>query len=157
MYKKEKTVCFTGHRTLLEPRQDVEKKLEVVVRRCRVNGARTFITGGAIGFDTIAAQLILRLRSEFPNIYLALALPCPPEQQTLKWTDEQKAEYYEILNKANFMKIVSERYTSNCMYARNRLMVDGSGILICYLRRNKGGTYYTVNYGKEKGIIQIDV
>lgn len=30
MYKKEKTVCFTGHRTLLEPRQDVEKKLEDV-------------------------------------------------------------------------------------------------------------------------------
>lgn len=68
-------MCFTGHRTLLEPRQDVEKKLEDVVRRCIVNGARTFITGGAIGFDTITAQLILRLRSEFPNIYLALALP----------------------------------------------------------------------------------
>lgn len=28
MYEREKTVCFTGHRTLLEPRQDVEKKLE---------------------------------------------------------------------------------------------------------------------------------
>lgn len=157
MYEKEKTVCFTGHRTLLEPRRDVEIKLEGVVRECIANGARTFIAGGAVGFDTIAAQLILRLRSEFPSIYLALALPCPPEQQTLMWTHEQKAEYYEILQKANFMKIVSERYTKDCMYARNRLMVDRSGILICYLRRNKGGTYYTVNYGKEKGIIQIDV
>lgn len=157
MYEKEKTVCFTGHRKLLEPRQNVEKKLEDVVRECIAKGARTFIAGGAIGFDTIAAQLILRLRSELPNIYLALALPCPPEQQTLMWTDEQKAEYYEILRNANFTKIVSERFTKGCMYARNRLMVDRSGILICYLRKNSGGTYYTVNYGKKKGIIQIDI
>ena len=157
MYERTKTVCFTGHRTLFDPRQDVEKRLEDVVRGCIINGARTFITGGAVGFDTIAAQLIIRLRSEFPNIYLALALPCPPEQQTLKWTDEQKAEYYEILNKANFTKIVSEHYTSSCMYVRNRLMVDRSGILICYLRRNKGGTYYTVNKKKKKGIIHIDI
>lgn len=39
MYKKEKTVCFTGHRTLLEPRQDVEKNLKmwqkVHSKRCK--------------------------------------------------------------------------------------------------------------------------
>lgn len=157
MYDREKTVCFTGHRTLLEPRQDVEKRLEDVVRRCIVSGARTFITGGAIGFDTIAAQLVLRLRTEYPNIYLALALPCPPEQQTLKWTDKQKSEYYEILNRANFTKIVSERYNSSCMYARNRLMVDRSGTIICYLRRKSGGTYYTVNYAKTQGIAIIEI
>ncbi|MCM1166518.1 MAG: DUF1273 domain-containing protein [Lachnospiraceae bacterium] len=157
MYKKETTVCFTGHRTFYEPRQDVGRKLEAVVRECIENGARTFITGGAIGFDTLAAQLIIRLRSEFPDIILALALPCPPEQQTLRWTDKQKVEYYEILEKADFTKIVSDHYTSECMYARNRLMVDRSGTLICYLRKNKGGTFYTVNYGKEQGIIQIDV
>lgn len=157
MYERAKTVCFTGHRTLLEPRQDVEKKLEDVVRRCIVNGARTFIVGGAVGFDTIAAQLVLRLRTEYPNIYLALALPCPPEQQTLKWTDEQKSEYYEILDRANFTKIVSERYNNNCMYARNRLMVDRSGTIISYLRRNSGGTYYTVNYAKTQGIAIIEI
>ena len=157
MYERSKTVCFTGHRTLYEPRQEVERRLETVVRSCIANGARTFITGGAVGFDTVAAQLILRLRSEFPNIYLALALPCPPEQQTSRWTEVQKAEYYTIYQRADFVKIVSDRYTSGCMFARNRLMVDRSGIPICYLRKNSGGTFYTVNYGKMNGIIQIDV
>lgn len=157
MYERAKTVCFTGHRTLFEPRQDVEKRLEDVVRGCIANGARTFIAGGAIGFDTIAAQLILRLRSEIPSLVFALALPCPPEQQTLKWSDEQKAEYNAIYQQADFVKIVSDRYTNGCMFARNRLMVDRSGILISYLRKNSGGTYYTVNYGKQQGLTIINV
>lgn len=157
MYERAKTVCFTGHRKLLEPRQDIERNLEKVVRECIANGARTFITGGAIGFDTIAAQLIIRLRSEFPNIVFALALPCPPEQQTLKWTDEQKAEYNAIHQKADFVKIVSDRYTRDCMFARNRLIVDRSGILISYLRKDSGGTLYTVNYGRKQGLTIISI
>ena len=150
-------MCFTGHRKLFDPRQDVEKRLEAVVRDCIENGASTFITGGAIGVDTLAAQLILRLRSEYPNIYLALALPCPPEQQTLKWTNEQKGAYYEILSKASFSKIVSDQYTSDCMFARNRLMVDRSGTIICYLRKSSGGTCYTFNYAKTQGITIIEI
>ncbi len=108
-------------------------------------------------FDTISAQLIIRMRSEFPHIKLALALPCPPEQQTLKWTYEQKKEYYEIYKQANYIKIVSKNYTRGCMYARNRFMVDKSGIVICYLRKRSGGTIYTVNYAKEQGIKKIEI
>lgn len=157
MYERAKTVCFTGHRHLSEPFKDVEERLYSTIKDCIENGAHTFITGGAIGFDTIAAQTVIRLRGEFPHIKLALALPCPPEQQTLKWSAEQKRVYNAIYEQADFMKIVSDRYTNDCMFARNRLMVDRSGIIVSYIRKNSGGSCYTVNYARSQGITRIDI
>lgn len=100
---------------------------------------------------------MLALREEYPAIRLVLALPCPPEQQTLKWSDSQKTEYNEILNLADDVKILSESYTSDCMLNRNRYMVDNSFALICYLRSRRGGTLYTVNYAKKSGVHLIEI
>ena len=38
------------------------------------------------------------------------------------------------------------------MYKRNRHLVDNSGICVCYLTKDKGGTAYTVEYEKQKGL-----
>lgn len=77
-------------------------------------------------------------------------LRCPPDQQSLKWNDEQKMRYYIILKKADKVRI-SPQYTKSCMLDRNRHMVDHSGYLICYLRQNTGGTFYTVNHAGQCG------
>ncbi len=152
MNEKSKTVCFSGHRELHEPKEDIEKRLEAAIRQCILNGAEQFIAGGAIGVDTIAARTVIRLRKEYPNIRLVLALPCPPEYQTRNWTEQQKEEYQEILRQADEKRVLSNKYTRGCMFARNRHMVDNSDTLIYYLRSDKGGTKYTVDYAKRKGI-----
>ena len=97
MNNKATTVCFSGHRVFQDPTADIEKKLDKAVRDCISKGAECFITGGALGFDTLAARTVIRLREEFPQIKLILALPCPPQAQTLKWSAPQVAEYREIL------------------------------------------------------------
>ena len=38
------------------------------------------------------------------------------------------------------------------MHRRNRHLVDNSGVCVCYLTKNSGGTAYTVNYAKKQGI-----
>lgn len=38
------------------------------------------------------------------------------------------------------------------MHRRNRHLVDNSGVCVCYLTRNSGGTAYTVNYAKKQGV-----
>ena len=38
------------------------------------------------------------------------------------------------------------------MQKRNRYLVDHSGTCVCYLTSAKGGTAYTVNYTKQKGL-----
>ncbi len=81
-----------------------------------------------------------------------MVLPCPPEQQSLKWNDNQKKRYYELLGRADKVRILLLQYTEKCMLARNRHMVDNSAYLICYLRKQRGGTFYTVNYAEKRGL-----
>ena len=38
------------------------------------------------------------------------------------------------------------------MHRRYRHLVDHSGVCVCYLNRDSGGTAYTVRYAKEKGL-----
>ncbi|MBD5156135.1 MAG: DUF1273 domain-containing protein [Butyrivibrio sp.] len=157
MNTKEKTVCFSGHRDFHDPKAEIEKSLEAAIRQCIDDGAESFITGGALGYDTLAAWTVIRLREEYPQIKLVLALPCPPAAQTLKWKDEQKAEYEKIRELADEEHILSTCYTRSCMLDRNRFMVDNSYRIIHYLRSDRGGTRYTVNYAKKQGIELIGI
>ena len=60
---REQTCCFTGHRILPKgkEKQIFNKTREVVIGLIE-QGVKYFGTGGAIGYDTIAAQVILSLK-----------------------------------------------------------------------------------------------
>ena len=73
-------------------------------------------------------------------------------EAALKWNGEQKKRYYEILKQADKVRVLSPKYTNGCMLERNRHLVDNSAYLICYLRENSGGTFYTVNYAEKQGL-----
>ena len=46
----------------------------------------------------------------------------------------------------------AERYTSGCMYKRNRHLAEHSDCCLCYLTENSGGTFYTVGLCRRRGI-----
>ena len=63
--------CFTGHRPTALPDAGNERKpgmralcllLERAVERAVSDGFTAFYTGGALGFDTLAAEAVLRPR-----------------------------------------------------------------------------------------------
>jgi uncharacterized phage-like protein YoqJ len=59
----ERTVCFTGHRQI--PDEDYEALKDLLCRELEIqiqNGATHFRTGGALGFDTLAALTVLLLK-----------------------------------------------------------------------------------------------
>lgn len=145
------TVCFTGHRRL-EP----ENISEVVWRLsdriedlCR-GGKVDFRTGGALGFDTLAALCVLSAKEKFPNARLHLILPC--KNQTRGWSDADVEKYEYVLSAADTVTYVSEAYTPYCMHMRNRALVDGSDLCIAYFNKKTGGTAYTVSYAQSKGV-----
>ncbi len=142
-----KTTCsFTGHRII--PQKDyfaLEEKTENAVKALIERGFKTFITGGALGFDTLSAQCVLRLRKEH-SIKLAVAVPC--RDQSRGWNTFDKELYEKILAYADEVITLSETYTQGCMHKRNRFMVDNSGALVAYLTKMRGGAFYTVNYAK---------
>jgi len=153
---KEKTCCFTGHRELPADRYSaIALKTETVIEELIQKGYRYFGAGGALGFDTLAAQAILRLQKRYPEICLILVLPCP--EQSAGWSSENKRIYEEIKAAAHKVVYTSESYTKGCMHKRNRHLADNSSICIAYLTKEKGGTFYTVNYARKKGILVINV
>jgi len=65
--------------------------------------------------------------------------------------------FNNILKKANKVVYVEKNYTPECMFKRNRHLVDNSSLCISYLTKNTGGTAYTVKYAKENGVEVINL
>ena len=60
MAMKEKTCCFTGHRNLpLNKIEQITRNLDLAIENLINEGVSDFISGGAVGFDLIAASLIV--------------------------------------------------------------------------------------------------
>ncbi|MCM1168014.1 MAG: DUF1273 domain-containing protein [Lachnospiraceae bacterium] len=152
MIDRSKVACFSGHRKLPQDCMELKANLEKTITELIERGVVFFGSGGAVGFDQLAAETVLELKENYPHIRLVMVLPCPPEEQSLKWSEEQKQRYFEILAQADKVRVLSPRYTDSCMLDRNRHMVDCSEYLVCYLRERRGGTFYTVSYAEQRGL-----
>jgi len=149
---KNKTCCFTGHRKIpSECYEDIVQRLNTLLVQLIQEGYEYFGAGGALGFDTLAAQTVIKLRNQYPQVKLILVLPC--RSQADRWSAQDKLIYDEIKNQADKIVFTSEEYTKGCMFKRNRHLVDNSSLCICYLTENTGGTAYTVQYATTKGLV----
>ena len=144
--------CFTGHRILsAEEKATIAENLRPLLRHLIDNeGFSCFLAGGALGFDTIAAQTVLALKEDYPHIRLRLVLPC--SDQDSKWRAGERQTYRSILAQADHVEYIADRYVPGCMQARNRALVEQSSCCICALRRNAvaSGTEFTVKLAEEK-------
>ena len=153
---REKTCCFTGHRDLpTSSRAELSIKLKGCLISLIERGVRYFGAGGALGFDTLAAQTVLKLKEKYPQIKLILVLPCLT--QTRGWPAGDVEEYERIKTQADKVVYTSQEYTRGCMFKRNRHLVDYSGVCVCYMSKTTGGTAYTVNYAKQQGLEIINL
>ncbi len=139
----KQTCFFSGHRRLPEdPR--LLPALEDAIRRASGAGYRRFLCGGALGFDTLAAQTLLRLREQ-ENLRLCLVLPCRGQERA--WPQADQETYWEILRQADEWEFLQGDYTPGCMLRRNRVMASRSGRgLFLWDGRKSGGTAYTLRY-----------
>ena len=154
---KNKTVCFTGHRIIDgDHSAEMRSKLYSVVMSLINDGCDTFICGGAMGFDTEAAECVINLRERCPHIKLLLFLPC--RDQTAIWkSGVLLSKYKSILGKADGVFYVSDFYQSGCMHQRNRSMADASSVCVAYMKKSAGGTGYTVSYAEKHGVRVINL
>ena len=148
---RAQTVCFTGHRKIpLEQYAPLHQRLEGVVIDLIDRGYCFFFFFGAMGFDTMAAQVVLTLRQWHPQLRLFLALPCL--HQAKYWPEADQAVYEHIQAQADQVVYLGQNYTRGCMYRRNRYLVDCSSVCVCYLTEATGGTAYTVKYARQQGL-----
>lgn len=144
--------AFSGHRYELE---DFDAELlERVIKNLIITGADTFYCGMAKGFDLCAAESVLALKKTY-TVRLVACIPC--EGQPDAFSEHDKIRYNRILEGCDEQIILAPRYYNGCMQNRDRFMVDNSDVLVCYLRKDDGGTFYTVNYARKKSVRIIEI
>lgn len=145
---RSQTCFFSGHRNLPggRKREIIEAVAEDSIRNAYRRGVRRFLCGGALGFDTLAAQLVLYWKSRaWKDAQLHLILP--HRGQELRWSPANQMKYQEILEEADHVEFLQEDYTPGCMFRRNRAMVDRSSQGIFYYDgRQGGGAAWTYRY-----------
>lgn len=120
------------------------------------DGCRNFFCGMAMGYDLLAAETVLSLQSELPDLRLIAVIPY--RGQTERWSDAMKSRHDDILRNANDTVILSEHYYQGCLLRRNDYMVGRSSRLIAWFNGNpKGGTFYTYRIAKAKGLTVINL
>ncbi len=144
-------VAFTGHRPdkLGGYNQNptaayVKQRLTAAVRWALSQGAEWFITGGALGVDTWAAEEVLRQGGK-------LCLAQPFEGFTSRWREEQIQRFEQIRQTADYVHTVSDSASKEAFLERNKWMVDKADVIIAVWDGSPGGTAYTVDYAKKQG------
>ncbi|MBR4296504.1 MAG: DUF1273 family protein [Clostridia bacterium] len=152
------TVCFTGHRSIPENvRPAVSELLSEVIWGLYLRGARIFKAGGAIGFDTMAAQAVIDLRSKTGDRSVKLNLCLPAPDQTKKFSRFDKIIYDLVRENSDCVTYVSKYSTTESYYERNRRLVQNSDVCVAYCTKQRGGTYYTCKQALLGGVEFINL
>ena len=156
MFDKNFTCCFTGHREIEKQHiENLPRVLEAVLRGLISNGYFIFVAGGALGFDTIAAETVLSLKEEFPQLMLKIVAPCADQSET--WSESDKRKYERIREAADDYICMSATYNRDCMKRRNLEMVKMSAVCIAYCMRERTGSSQTVAFANQEGLDVIDL
>lgn len=151
MMNRRQTCCFTGHRLIpAEQYEPLKERLTDTIKLLIDQGVLYYGAGGALGFDTLAAQAVLAAKAKSPEVRLILVLPCLTQAQG--WPEKDRQVYEAIKSQADKIVYTSQEYTRDCMFKRNRHLVDHSGVCVCYMTKASGGTAYTVDYAKQHGL-----
>lgn len=161
-------ISFTGHRNIYgydyntEEYQKLMNVLTMILENEICNGVDKFISGGAIGFDTIAFSCVNFLKQKYPYIKNTLAIPF--KNQFTKWNNNQKNIYFNMINISDLNIYVDKQpdyklggrvredvYHPAKMQKRNEFMVDKSDFIIaCWNYEKSGGTYNCIEYAIKK-------
>ena len=152
----ERGCCFTGHRTLPSLAASLLPELIYsTISSLYLRSFRDFYTGGALGFDTIAAEAVLRLREKHGDVRLHLILPCRDQCKSWKLSDIRR--YKEILGSSDTFEYIADFYSPGIMQKRNAALVAKAGVCVGYVTHRGGGSYYTMNLARAAGLETINL
>lgn len=147
---RTRTCFFTGHRKLPSDkkekiRQSIKQNIEKLIVSYDV---RNFISGGALGFDTMAAEAVTELKMLYPHIKLYMYIPC--RNQDVLWSQDDKKKYEDMLSVSDEVLYISDKpYSKDCMNKRNLKMIEDAFFCIAFCINSRSGTGFTVRNAVE--------
>lgn len=134
----------TGHRKIEQKAGELDRFARLSVARMICEGATGVITGFALGWDLAVAQACDDLR--FPFV-----AAIPFWGQTRNWTEDQKAPYYRLLDRASRIEVISKTNESANYIKRDKWIVDNCAELWAMDSGKPSGSHTTVLYAEEVG------
>lgn len=139
------TAFITGHRTFDYPfdypslHQGINELTNLAIEQ----GITTFLTGMALGTDTLAAIIWTQRSLTWKAI-----VPCSDQSQL--WTYKQQQDYRQLLTKATEIKILYPQYQQGVMQGRDAWLVKNSDLcLAVWDGRKTGGAYLTIEMARK--------
>jgi len=150
------TLMITGHRPDKLFGYDIKKE-EYLVMSAKITefiiakGYTNFMTGMALGVDTVFAINVITLKKYYPTFHLECAIPCLG--QSSLWNEVDSNRYDSILQRADKVTYVSNKpYAPIFMHRRNAYMVDNSTeVLAVWNGVRMGGTFNCIKYALKQG------
>nr|WP_242861871.1 SLOG family protein [Christensenella timonensis] len=164
--EKETTCCFSGYRPekFAFPLKAPSREYSILLGYINIyilfsieKGYTAFLCGMAQGFDIICGETILRLKKHPGYEHIRLSCAVPYRDHSKRWDGIWQLRHQKLAGLADQVIYVSEDYSRECFHVRNRFMADHASRLICYHDGQSGGTAYTVDYCRKKGIEIINL
>ena len=143
-----KICIFTGHRALPAATAALERALALRVEALAGEGYTDFLSGGAVGFDLLAAEAVLWAKERFPALRLIMVLPYEGQDRFYPAADRRR--YQALLERADLVRYTARDYYKGCLLARDRVLAEAADG--CYLTRSTGGTAYTVRHAAARDV-----
>ena len=141
------TVAFTGHRTY---RGEADAALRSLLQQLYAEGARTFLSGMAVGFDLAAAEAVIALRAAYRDVRLVAVVPFAG--QAKGFSPAERRRYERVLAEADERITLSPRFHQGCYQVRNQFLVDHAATLVAWYNGSRGGTQQTFLSALHRGL-----
>lgn len=148
------TVAFFGHR-YIDNLFKVEELLEEQIRKL-INEKEyvDFLVGRNGDFDQCVSSTVLRVRKNVrdDNSSLILVLPYPTAEYL-----NNETYFHDYYSDVDISYAASKAHPKSAIQIRNREMVDRADLIICFVERNSGGAYKTIEYAKKQNKTVVNI
>jgi uncharacterized phage-like protein YoqJ len=116
------------------------------------DGLEWVIISGQPGVELWAAECVIHLREEYPNVKLGILTPFLNQEE--RWKDEMKEQYNVILAEADFVESISKKpyEDSSQLRIKNQYLVQKSDVLVVVYDEETAGSpsYYVTEAVKKQ-------
>lgn len=142
------TVSFFGHRYISNA-SEIESRLEKEIQRLVDKYEYVdFLVGRNGEFDQLVSSTVHRVRRAHrdDNSSLVLVLPYP----TAEYRNNEQA-FHAYYTDVEISLTASAAHPKSAIQIRNREMADRADLVICYIEREEGGAWQSVQYAQKRG------
>lgn len=153
---ESKTCCFVGPRTL--PPGIIERitvrlneEMEALIRQ----GVTHYLSGGARGFDLVAAALVVAKREMGSDLHLHFILPY--REYDALWPEREKKLSHDLLSEADTVQYIKDSFRVGCVRNHSRYLVGHSEYCIYAPAGGGRDISQAVRYAGRQGVRLISV